>query len=241
MTVKEAGCEKLPPALRKQCEKKQNEAKDKKDDKDDKDKKASLALRVVSRFQGSAKAIPERVVSRFLSRHAGLRSFKPLFTGDKIRVSWADHPGNQLLIEELPGKPVKRKVRRALVNTSWYVQAIHGGGGSAFLMSNILQDAKLSKGMSYEAAVSAMEKALDKAKATAQEESGDEYSDAWFKKTGWPTALIQEDDVSYLNVEPHDYKPIKIQGKDFAGTSEWNEFTFSADRDEKEDKSNNRR
>lgn len=45
---------------------------------------------------------------------------------------------------------------------------------------------------------------------------------------------ISEDEVYYLDIEPHDYKPIKFKGRDFAGTSEWREFKFYAERDEDE-------
>lgn len=45
---------------------------------------------------------------------------------------------------------------------------------------------------------------------------------------------LSEEEVFYLDVEPHDYRPIVFKGKDFSGKSEWRGFTFYADRDEDE-------
>ena len=40
---------------------------------------------------------------------------------------------------------------------------------------------------------------------------------------------FEEGEISWLKVEPADYAPIKFQGRDFSGTSQWGEFRFQAD------------
>lgn len=45
---------------------------------------------------------------------------------------------------------------------------------------------------------------------------------------------ISEDKIFYLNVEPHDYEPMVIKGKDWGGTFEWTAFRFSGKSDEDE-------
>lgn len=161
---------------------------------------------------------------------------KPV-TGQHIRYRWVSHPANRILIEELPGKPVKKRVRRMEVDTSLAVH--HINGSSAFLMSNIMRDLKLTPSMSYEQAVKALKGAIDGAvtKTIAETaEAAKKYpgryvalDKAWFKRYSWPYSLYFEQEVSYLEVEPADYQPITFKGKDFNGIAEWTKFRFYAD------------
>lgn len=148
--------------------------------------------------------------------------------GDKIRIRIADHPQNTVLIEELPTKPLKRRLRQREFDTAWWVQGARDLSGSNFLSDNILRDAKLSGSMTYDAAVSAMERALEMAKQKTTAESPT-YNEDWFQRTGWPPGR-KDTEVSYLEVEPIDYEPVSFRGRDFSGTAEWTEFTFSEDK-----------
>jgi len=171
-----------------------------------------------------------------------------LIENDKVRVTWADHPDNRMEVQEMPGKPVKRRLRKRTYNTGQYVQWFHPG--SAFLMENIKNDAKLSSGMGFDQVVSAMDKALEDAKDRLIAESLElvekyprekyphaayqVYSEADFTKLGFPRSIVWNDEVSFLEVEPANYKPVQFRGKDFGGTAKWNEFKFYADKDDDE-------
>jgi len=176
-----------------------------------------------------------------LLKQARGHRWKSIVQGDKIRTSFADHPDNAFLIEEMPGKPVKRKVRRMLFETKWTLP--HLNPGSAFLMTNILRDAGVKKGMSYDQAVNAVRKAFALAgKKTIAEAARltKEYPDASYntpegaEKTLKSMNVLKnpgyEQTVSWLTVEPSDYKDISFKGKDFNGTSEWTEFKFFPDK-----------
>jgi hypothetical protein len=160
--------------------------------------------------------------------------WKKTLNGTKVRVRWSDHPDNTVLIEELPGKPVKRRVRRMLTDNRYLTHWVKAS--SSFLMANIMRDFKFSKGMSYDQAVASLRGAMEKAKADAIDETAkaveknpgryELIDDAWFKKMGWPRAFFQENEVSYLEVEPVDYKPVSFKGKGFSGKAEWTKFEF---------------
>lgn len=165
----------------------------------------------------------------------GGRDWKPLVSNDKVRIQWQDHPGNSLMIQELPTKPVKRRLRRATVETQMWVHHLGTGAGDHFLMSNILRDAKLTSSMNYDQAVNAMRQAVEKAKQRAISDERSSFTEDWFKKFGWGSKWwFNEDDVYFLEVEPTDYKPVSFAGRDFGGKSEWNSFTFYDDKDDDE-------
>jgi len=164
------------------------------------------------------------------------REYKELFSGDKIRV---EKESGNLKITEMPGKPVKRKVRQLNFHPeghrAYYLP-------NAFILSNILRDAKLTSSMSYDQAKQALIKATAKAREEAIKQKP-EYAKlfegrndlAWASKknlgsTDW--WQFNENVISYLLVEPKDYKPIAFAGKDFGGTAEWQEFRFYSDGDE---------
>jgi hypothetical protein len=154
-----------------------------------------------------------------------------VIAGDKARIRLAMHPENAVLIEELPGKPLKKRLRRAFIEMGWWTGQ-RDLSSRYFIVNNLQRDAKFNAGMTYDSAIKAMQKALDKAKDDIQREHP-EYDDNWFKQRGWEH-IIHEEDVSYLNVEPADYEPIKIEGKDFSGMANWDTFKFYAKRDEDE-------
>jgi hypothetical protein len=173
-----------------------------------------------------------------LLKQAG-RDLQIAMENDKVRVTWTDHPNNELIVQELPSKPVKRRVQRARYTNYYLVQWF----GSPFLMENVLRDAKLSSGMDFDGVKNAVDAALQKAKARALKESAENtarYPNAAYRVfdedeiTKAIRSSLSEDTVSFLEVEPANYKPVKFRGRDFAGTSEWGKFTFYADKDDDE-------
>lgn len=173
--------------------------------------------------------------------------WKTLVSNDKVRIQMQDHPDNSLVIQEVPGKPFKQKLRRRRYDTRYLVQWFHPGG--AFLMSNIVQRAKLSSSMSFDQAMDAMDKAMEDSKDALIAESkvlAEKYKDSHpgiyveytednFKRLGFPKSYSGNvDEVPFLEVEPSDYEPISFRGKDFGGKSEWTKFTFYDDADEDE-------
>lgn len=154
---------------------------------------------------------------------------------DKVRVTMVDHPSNELVVQELPSKPVKRRVRQRAYSNYYFVQWF----GSPFLMQNLLRDAHLSSSMDFDGVTRAMDAALEKAKERAIEESGKypnrpALTENDFSRMGFPRGSIHDREISFLEVEPANYKPVRFRGKDFSGTSEWREFRFYADKDEDE-------
>ena len=177
-----------------------------------------------------------------LRRTARADNYGPPVTGEKIRWRWSSDWTNALLLEELPGKPLKRRVRKLRFHTE---EAVHYlTDGSPFLIENILRGNPIKKSMSYDQAVAALRKAADKAIQTAIKESKeahkkwpDRYTEVdmdWFKKFRFPESFFWEETVSWLEVEPADYAPIPFKGKNFHGTAKWTEFRFYAtsDRDD---------
>jgi hypothetical protein len=168
--------------------------------------------------------------------------WETVVSNDKVRIQSQDHPDNLLQIQELPGKPFKQKLRRRTYTTFQFVH--HIKPGHDFLMTNLLTHAKLTSSMSFDQAVAAMDKALDDAKKeTLKNEAFKEYGKSHpgiypeikeedFKQLRFPASAFYDEDVSFLQVEPADYKPVSFAGKDFSGTSEWTKFRFYADKDD---------
>ena len=156
-------------------------------------------------------------------REARRDDYKVVLLSDKIRLQ---HEPNSvvgaIMLEELPSKPLKSKHMKQLFipfgpNSSY-------PGVSAFISDNLLSDAKIGRGDSYDSAKKKLEKALEKAGKRMEDEwkknpktEGRDPS-PWFSRP-------RESTVHYLQVEPKDYKPMTIKGKDFSITSEWNNFS----------------
>lgn len=146
-----------------------------------------------------------------------------IITGDNIRYRWDGGGYNEdlLYLEELPGKPIKKKVRRLRVTTSAFSRN-YQPWGSPLLIENIMHAAGLHATMTYDAAKAALTKAVEKAVKEAQDKG---MPPDMFQKWGGIQAFVSEDQVSYLEVEPHDYQPISAKGKDFTITSKWTDFS----------------
>lgn len=144
------------------------------------------------------------------------------FEGSKVRIEFEDHPGNSILIQELPTKPVKRKLSRAQVNFYYIVSVDHL---NEFLVSNIKQDMKLKKGMSYKEAVNELKKAMEIAKKAALENSRYNIDESHFDKVYRWKRLLNEDTIFYLEVPPSNTKPFIAKGKDFQVSLEWNRWS----------------
>ena len=93
-----------------------------------------------------------------LSKQAGRGDVGELvMENDKVRVTMVDHPSNELVVQELPSKPVKRRVRQRAYSNHYFVQWF----GSPFLMQNILRDARLSSIMDFDGVTRSMDAALE--------------------------------------------------------------------------------
>ena len=145
--------------------------------------------------------------------------------GPKARASWVRRGRYPyMLIEELPGKPFKRKLRKATFRWTSYQQW-------PLLMENVLDDARLSKNMSYDKMVQSMQHAISKIPG--------KYDEKTIERNGEMPESVKKDlarqpyeeTVFYLNVEPVNYEPISFRGKGFSGTSEWTKFVFYEDSD----------
>ncbi len=138
--------------------------------------------------------------------------------GKNCRIKWGTQgrDSSHMLIEELPSKPLKRKLRRTVINTYHFLHVQHLNG---FIMANLVQDARLSSSMDYDQAVNAMRKAVSDA-ANAAEKADPSFD---FRSLGGDS-LIDESQVFYLEVEPADYEPMEIAGRDFTVSTEWGKF-----------------
>lgn len=144
-----------------------------------------------------------------------------ILSGDKIRLSKGNGVTAEIVIEELPSKPLKsRHMKRLYVD---YGPKGFMPGESAFLASNLLQDAKIKKSDTYDQAKKKLEKAL--------EQAGKAMEEAYAKDPKWegkdPSPYFSrphESTVHYLQVEPKDYKPMTVKGKDFSVSTEWGKF-----------------
>jgi hypothetical protein len=139
--------------------------------------------------------------------------YKLVMETPKIRV-WQDNTG--LAIEEMPGKPLKRRVRYTLYD--FRLARRQSSIGSHFIVHNLLLDAKLSRSMNYDQATKAIKKAIqiavDKSVAVIPDIRKWNLGDPW------------EQERSYLKVTPTDTTPIQVQTKNHRGTSSWTTFTF---------------
>ena len=151
------------------------------------------------------------------------RDWEKTLQGQKARIRWMGHPDHFLLVEEMPTKPVKRRLRQAEFAIGAALPGHHSP--SEMMLENILRDAKLKKTMTYDQAVAAMKKAI----AKGVKDAGDKMAD-W--EVQGVERLPWEKEVHYLQVEPVDYKPMDVKGKDFTVRCEWNTFkAYSPDSD----------
>ena len=154
------------------------------------------------------------------SKEARSRKWDKTLQGEKARIRWEGHPSHYLVVEEMPTRPVKRRLRRAEFGNPFGYHS-----PSEMMLENILTDAKLKKTMTYEQAVAAMKKAI----AKAIRDAGDKLDDWEAQRAG---SLPDEQEVHYLQVEPADYKPMDVKAKDFSVHCEWNTFeAYSPDSD----------
>lgn len=146
--------------------------------------------------------------------------------GEKARIRWNTHPRHQIVIEELPVKGKKRLRRAEYWASSAFGHVTHMP--NAFMVENLMRDMKPSPSMSFEQAVAAFKAAIQAATVEVDAGSGrrgqgDDRPLADWEKTQLGRApSISE--VFYLEVEPADYSPLSVKGKDFTMASEWGEF-----------------
>jgi len=150
--------------------------------------------------------------------------FTEKLIGKDVRVRWGGIGWTRdgMWIEEMPGKPVKRKVRHTTVDTTWFTNQHL----DRFLMSNLVMDAKLNKSMNYEQVLKAMKDAVEgAAKAYEGKPAGRITRPFEFDRYGGMGGIFHEKTIGYLEVEPENFEPIKAKLKDDVTlTAHWNEF-----------------
>jgi hypothetical protein len=137
------------------------------------------------------------------------------FRNDNVRVQWGDRG---MLVQELPGKPVKRKVRQALFDFQPVYEA------DTYWPVNIMREVGKGAGATFDSVVKDIMESRQKLVAESPK------APEWLRKevTQKPWTEL----ISFLEVEPADYKPMSIKGKDFILTSEWTKFSaYSPDSD----------
>jgi len=140
--------------------------------------------------------------------------------GKNIRV-YADR--HAIRVVEIPQKPLRRRRVRTL---SIGINMPGMRPFDAFIVDNLLyhrDGAKIGKNDTYDQALKKLQQALGKAEELTtkqwEEQKVEGKPDPWFPR-------ISQDEIDYLLVEPSDYKPLSIKGKDFTLQSTWT--TFSA-------------
>lgn len=142
-----------------------------------------------------------------IQQKRAVRDWDKEFRNDNVRVRWNDI---EIEVQELPGKPVKRKVRRTSFGFDEY-------GYSSFLATNAMRKVALNAGATFDSVVKDITEARQKLILEAPS------APAWLRtevERGKPWI----DTISFLEVEPADYKPMTIKGKDFVVTSGWKKF-----------------
>lgn len=160
---------------------------------------------------GSAPEVGKKVESQELawslseSVASSFKDMENVLIGKGVRVSWGGSGwrDSSMYIEELPAKG-KKRVRRTDIGTGYAAL-----DNDDFLMLNLVQHAKIGKGMDYDAVLAAMKGVVQGVEATTKGKS-DLF---WY-----------ETEVNPMNVEPEDYEPIKVMGKDFGMTAKWTSF-----------------
>ena len=178
------------------------------------------------------------LIERLEALEEGYGDWKVVFSGDKVRAERTGRDGFR--ITEMPGKPVKRRVRRLSVSPGAIGQQMrYTDEESNWILENILRDARLSSRMDFNQAKSALQKAFERAVQKSIDGPTEKINEKWFKshrydKFDGKQWFFDESDISFLEVEPKDYEPIEFRGKDFGGTAGWDEFTFYDDADDDE-------
>lgn len=160
-----------------------------------------------------------RVASRFGEKLA--RGWDGKLASKEWRLQWSRA---MWLLEELPAKG-KRKLRRAELQNPGDI----GGGASQFIPDNILRDAKIGTGDSFD---QVKDKLLGAYMLTIDETiSGEgkwgdrdmEYvkkNESWLRNVKW-----YENQVFYLEVIPEGVEDFTAEGKDFTVSVKWTSWS----------------
>lgn len=160
-----------------------------------------------------------RVAATYLAslpKQAADVEYEDSVSGPKVRIRWSAR-NDRILIEEIPGKG-QRKVRRARYTP-------RGDFGyrmpSALLSMNIIHWMRPSASMTYDSAISAFKSAIEEAiKVLETEDPGLLVPSTRRHLAALPT----EEVINSLMVEPTDYSPIEVVGKDFKFEAKWDVF-----------------
>lgn len=152
-----------------------------------------------------------KIADIYLNKQAGIDyEWSHVIVGPKVRMKYSGFRSGFFRVEELPSKPLKRKLRVA--NFDYFINYMP----DELLPINIWESSHLSANMSFDQAVAALKHSIEKA-VNAHPEMSKSLADSILR-----VPYIKE--VFYLEIEPHDYKSMKIEGKDFILISEWTEF-----------------
>ena len=155
------------------------------------------------------------------------------------RIQWSTQGRNWMTVEELPSKPMKRRLRRANVRTEWF-QNLHdssnptSGYWDLYLPTNIMMDVQKSIGtdFTYDQVLAAVRQHMEELKQKAID-TGVKVNDGkgwkpvdedWFKRIGYGH-MVSESDINYQEVEPDETGEIICEGKNFKVTCSWNKFS----------------
>ncbi len=149
-------------------------------------------------------------------KEARVESWDYTVAGPHVRIRWRDENGGAILIEEMPVKG-KKHLRRAY----HHARAAFGRDMlDAFLVANLIDDMKPKSNMTYDAAIAAFRAAIEV--AIAYPDRRGQKLESWQLQT--LRRAPDESQVFFLEVEPADYTPLQVDGKDFVMSVTWGKF-----------------
>lgn len=156
------------------------------------------------------------------------KDYKLVAEGPHMRL-W--NARDTFVLEEMPGKPVKRSVRWLRKDLGAALNLTQGGGerdpqksgairsaANGFIPDNILLDAKITKNMTFDQALDALKGAVQIAI--------DKMAVVYPSIKKWGLENWRPDTRSFLEVVPTDTTPIKVKVGSFEGTAGWSRFGF---------------
>jgi len=155
------------------------------------------------------------LLEKFASRK--ILASEEVVVGLNVRITWEKSKQRRLIIQELPSKG-KRLLRRI----TYYPLSMDLDEPLLYPMY-LNHDAKFRSNMTYDIAVNSFFSALEKAKNFLLERGALDLN-IW---KNYEKKSLHYDNIPYLEVEPADYTPITVKGKDFTLKSEWDKFSQS--------------
>ncbi len=160
-----------------------------------------------------------KVMERFLAASTGKTAgWEGKMVGKEFRLTWGIHNWK---LEELPAKG-KRKLRVATLQT--YLGMTYLKNTGPFIHENLLRDAHIGTGDSYDAVKNKLQDAFA---AAAEIVTGGDPKLDYIRANKW-----YEESVHFLQVTPENVEPFEAEGKDFTVSCSWTKFkAYSPDSD----------